>query len=689
MVRLRLLGWCAAALCVAAVAGAQDLGRSVTFKSNAMTADALLAALGKEIGLSLTASDDVRKDVLAVRLSAVPASEALQRIAGAVSGQWTRAGGGYQLIRDDDLVRQARQADIAAKALLWKPLLAPEQSESAPPLGGDSALRELVRYLDPAAIAGLGRGERLVFSPSATRMQRRLPAKAVRILSDIVSAMPAPSVPGGAPNAGGPRAAYVVVTTAPNAQWFYVGLQLVTPFGLTYGPVVTMASPKEEAKAAPDVGPKEGEKPVALSDAAKQAVAWFQTPALAPEPRFTAGAGTPVLLSSASPAPSGPAPLLDEQTRQRIVNPEKYEPLGTIPSEALMAAAEASNSNMVACLPDSAMAASAACFASGPKTPSQVLAYAKEVWGLSVELKGGWLIAKPANLVASLDNRVDRQALGRALRAMATQGTLSLDEQANYALNSPQVMQQFGIDAEYFRLLDPSVGVRTLSQLYSVQRDVLRFWGALTAGQRRSLLAGERLSFGRLAGNARSAVNSLIYNSSDGPTGIVPSGPGGPGGPAPVAPGMGGVRAFERTEAFPDGLPRAGIVTLRATREPAVLAFVSPTTAGQAFSARQFGMLRAQAEGGVNMGRSTASYTSFVPGAMSTFTFQFFLTPNVGMVRTIQGMEVARGAVASDYSGLPAEFRTAVDAAYRQYFERARGFDGGGRVLSRPGRAIP
>ncbi len=686
---------CALALALAMGVGAQDLNKVVTFRSNAKTADALLAEFGKQVGLTITVSDEVRLDVVAVRFEGVTLDEALKRIAATLRAEWNARGAFYHLVRTKKTAFEVRQADFARRAEGFQKTL----ESLRPEVVGGPLTARLLKSIPPADLAALAPGGRAYWCVWVDHSRRTNPFNQRFI--DYASEWP--MKPSGLP-VGGPLPAKYL-DYPPNGGYFVVRRPLASE-GVSVQAVAVnkpgiilvtntfwIAPTPEEAPPGGAASASEGERPISLTPEAKEGLGWFG-PSL--------GVGIPVVggdaleLACIARVPKAPGfnvaapkefnpPMLSEKARERLLNPERYEPLGTFPSEGFMAAAEGLKVSMVAYLPDSVLGKSGALFAAGSVLPSRFLAAARD-WGLEVQVADGWMTVCPSRLAACWDARVDRRALGKALRTCATKGFLSLDDLAAYALGSPTGNFPMALDAACLSLVCPSEAHAILAGVYGPERDALRFWGCLSAQQKRALESGGGLAVQQLADNARSEFHSLLFNSEPGPA----------IGYSLARPGYDLYHPYsmgaERTCPWYSPPIEAGTLAMRASRAPAVKAF---GPAGSASATIPLGEL-ALLDGGA----SGAQYERYEPGLLTTLRFHYSADLHIermmqissdgiefdlfmesrketigpfmaDMDWTLQDSAFNPDLAAKSYSNLPAEFHRAVTEARRQVTQGA------------------
>ncbi|HWA82904.1 MAG TPA: hypothetical protein VG820_05705, partial [Fimbriimonadaceae bacterium] len=95
--------------------GDAALDQKVTFQCPATTASAAMARLSRVTGTPLSAQLPVSGEMLVLRFKGVPLRVAMDKIAAAANGQWTKTDAGYALTRPGELVRSIEHQQRAAR----------------------------------------------------------------------------------------------------------------------------------------------------------------------------------------------------------------------------------------------------------------------------------------------------------------------------------------------------------------------------------------------------------------------------------------------------------------------------------------------------------------------------------------------------------------------------------------------
>lgn len=199
----------------------------------------------------------------------------------------------------------------------------------------------------------------------------------------------------------------------------------------------------------------------------------------------------------------GESKPFDAAFRAVITHPEDHEPLSLAPSSVLLAAANQSKTNLIACVPDDAFQVPRAAFDKGK--PGKI----SRIWGRMRSFCGlakseGWLVFYPR----TIQEPTDRPALGRFLRAVDETGGMRLATLSEFAA---QLSDNRFPDLVY---LEANALVPNVTQLADWNLDSARFYGLLTPANRADLYAGKALGFRDVPQAARDALYATLIGSS-------------------------------------------------------------------------------------------------------------------------------------------------------------------------------
>jgi len=723
---------------------AQDLQKTITYRSTALPVKRLLQDLSSKAGVVLRSSSQTEDEVLLLDVRDVTLLDLMNRIADVAGSEWSQDADGYRLVRSAALAQ--KQLDIvnaerakrlekaiaqlvaeadkvpvydqnAARAYLQQARTAMQSAMSQASGGqfnvsrtarqftnlsagtpGGRAIARLLTLFSPQALAALPPGSRTVYSTKPTPMQRPLPTGSTPILSKFIEEQ---------------RTANQVVQEAGNQEPFSMlvlgqgsgkgdpvkTLLIVTRFGNTDGLMLQLTSgdangdsiatgftslmPQlEQVEATYTLNSTETG---ALSELSKQFGQLCKN-----------GSGATVVLGTAIVGGGdnsftiemSPQPKLPEVTatwRDRILNPEKYEPLETVPQDVLRALQSASGKNLVASIPDDCLIPIAQAFSEGSFQVKEAVRKLQVDWEMSIREEGAWLLIKPRNPIAARDERIERSGLGSMLRTLASTHRLTLDQLAGYVLSQPRHAPGTGFENLYARLINQPYADAELGPNLS-RREMLRFYALAGASQRQMLAAGRPLPTTSFTNEQTALLRDMVFHSPAGPNIRVPRAQGAQTNVrmtmqvmarGAMAMGTGGNLREERTEALPNGIPTGSFLTLRRDQQQAVLASQSSGGPGQIMTAGQLGLQNALAGRTELPAFATrTSYDRYLMGSQVTYNFTFQLGQNATLSRSLNDtvFDLQRSSV--PFEQLPRNFRNQVSRAASETAER---FERGGR----------
>lgn len=772
LLAISLLASCALASC-------QDLNQKVTYVGPATPAKALLERLGAQTGVLLGTTPQTGDEVLVVHATDVPLSELLKRIAEATAAEWKEETGGYRLVRPEIVARDQQRADIADRAegiekairRLMEPIekqpqfdeasarkmaeaARKSQSGSLIDLGGGNvssfiangaspsqspAQRALIQLLDnlpPATLAAIQPGSRVVFASAPNRMQRALGPGSASILSRFVReqntwARALADTPRDVPPAntrmifiGGPDTSAKALDALGKALLVVHrmgdGLFLSVEFKAadSKGQIVARARSGLSPDPIPPMGPNPPGKAIELSQQAQEYAelmagkgrgdSSFQSFTF----RITTGGGGMAYVAD-NPESLSPVP---ENWRERLANPDRFEPLEFVSGEALRAASAAESRNLVACIPDSGLIPTCRRLVNAKLTPGQFLGFVEGELDLKVERPESWLLVSPRHPSEVRSSRIDRGALGVLLRSTLKTGYARLDEAAAYALKQPDLLPESGFDERTLLLLSPETG-RDFQFNAAERRTMLKLFGTLSPTQRAALSRGGAIPLGGLSGAQTEWVRRMVFDSVGGPTirdpnaeRTPPTGPnqvqesvvmiataadaGQQGARPRMLPSFSSETSLlqERTEALPLGVPSSGALAVTIRNIQGVLGSRADGTDARFMSADQLAGELASDSAPQGSGPSVGEagpYSRFRPANLSEYGFQFALSPVASLGRELRDAQLVPGSQATGLDGLPPAFRAEVERARAQLARVMQKIQSDGATVQRRGGPPP
>lgn len=351
------------------------------------------------------------------------------------------------------------------------------------------------------------------------------------------------------------------------------------------------------------------------------------------------------------------------QLRKALLDPVNHDPMSFAAAEAFLQSAQIRKDNLIAALPDSMFSAANTLLRGAKLTPSAFLRSREVCRSMKVEENGGWLLGSPCMPYHESEYRVDREALGRLLAVLESQGSLGLDDLAKYSVTALEPPIGNGPDAVYLRIVNPAL-------IYGDDNfrewPMLRLYGSLSLPERQALLSG--VPYQNMGKDHQAAVSSLVYSYFDGPE------VQGTDGKAENLFGTLG----ERTDVLPKGVPGSTALLEISNQSTGVLGSNSVLGGNQLLTPTKLAtyMIQADRPELVNALGVAPAFDRFKPFSVTTLTFKFNFQPGVSMERKLIDSKPANGADYVAFANLPEDFKAAVDEQYKTF--KAHFFQGGG-----------
>lgn len=586
--------------------------RPLTFRHAAAPVARLVEEIGKQTGLPLKGSPSMWQEIVLLDVADQPLRVVLEKVADVTSGEWRTMDGAYILTRDSRAAARDEKEGLALRvqkirdefAKLKK--LSEERFEPGKMRDERAALEQqggrggyppdawerfakinaqmpdqrlaarIITLLNPTELAAIEPGARLVFSDSPNRVQRPIrgvhgpvsqflaearewaaqgpPQSGDGDHIDVDSAMPIPTE----------MPARVLVAVTRQYESFgglSINIMLVDRRGRIVGrgsktilapesesmvdfiaPGVALSGPcvQEELKSSEGKLAFKKDSNIEMSEESNLVMAHIRS-------RWSGGAGA-----------SG---QVDEAFESRLLQPELYEPLATVPSDALFSVAKRLGRNIVAVLPDSLWYVA---FEGGATTVNGFLATVQDREVMTFERDDTWLTARPVWVAEVRKERTDRSVVGRFARQVRKVGNVRLDDVAEFAA---------GFETPPYA----GIGLYTLMLVLNDRLDVMgsgswdamALYGRLSRDQRRQLATGERLPLSSLSKRQLDVVARMVYGA-EGRIDFEEV----EGAPPPAEP-MDEIYYdtldSEPTEVLPNGLPPNGFIQIAVTNQDTFL----------------------------------------------------------------------------------------------------------------------
>ncbi|MGC4046899.1 MAG: hypothetical protein QM758_24150 [Armatimonas sp.] len=558
----------------------------VRFSAPAMSADRLLNALSKQTHISLICAPEVREDVLLLHVNNIPLEKVMSRIAEAAGARWQKIGNGWRLERPVSLAMAQHERDIQTRAAI----IAPNLREILSPLQkpwNEAVLRKAAsqwkqitstghmypeaEHLDPIyraflrclsdispeAIARIPVGSRVVFATAPTPMQQPL-GKGALLAMDLLNKEQL--VFGATLRQVGINGMPIDV---PVMLWDYLEPYRITP---TRALLILEREDHTVFRGKLILLGKKGEEAVEYNIIQIGALSFTPARKIKPStklsPKIVYSAQTRVLSNIHFTLDDRRKP--SAQALRLLSMPEQYDPLSAIVSDSYLTLARVKKRNLIAALPDFLVERFDEI--KDQKTVDDVINGPKYYPApMRIVDRDGWLVVMPPYPYEARQERINRAMLGKIVRRIVQHGRCSIEDMTEYRTSS-NILPFNEAGEQYLWAVSPA------DQLPQTSGSVglTALYGSLTTSQKKALLAGKPLLYGRLTPRQRYFAEQAVFgvkysfSPSNNPAGEKKQ-------PLPPLP-------EEPTEGYPQGLPADGELNVSRKREKYFL-FCAPDKA--------------------------------------------------------------------------------------------------------------
>jgi len=550
----------------------------------------IVELLSAASGIPMAATGVFAKDVLLIDVHERSVSEVMGKIAEVTGGAWKNDKGTYRLTRSATAERAQEnreqkyrtlqiQTEIDRSKEIRDGTLTAEQAKALSadfrkkreknaqyafvPFGelnnpvnmapSNRALLRLISSLDLSEVAMLIPGDRIAYSNKPTKMERPLTISSDEILSKFMQEQNvwSDAVAGMADSApsrfgGDPLDARGSITQVPDR--ILLVANRTNSSALVQFRLFLISGEQTVGSSSLWIG----------SDAIRKYSSRMVEPSAPSGTKIRLSADSLTMLEATKgwQRPNqGPAPGPLAAGIALLTHPEKTDPLALAVTDGFVSVAEARHSNLIASLPDELVALNFM-----PNTSSETLdsflQSAENIGEVGTSEKDGWLVVKPRREYSIRLLRVYRDALGKYLRSIVSEGRASLDAQAEFALNSqPSDYDTYGMPMGM--LLD-------LNSTQNVDQDwtTLKLWGALSLEQRNDLIKGQKIPFKSLTPLQIGLIGHEAYDRTYKSFISMTA----------TSSAVDIHRLMEPTECLPDGLNPDGFLSLTTEASTAILA---------------------------------------------------------------------------------------------------------------------
>jgi hypothetical protein len=735
----RLRTWAATAvLALAALSQAQQQPK-VTMTMAATKLSNVAAEIKKQTGVQITCNPTVANIPVLVSVTDVPLDQLLAKLAQVTGGEVLTQSEGFLLSKSDKLRTDESTKETgwivaaferAKKRMAATPSTAPDRwdektlsdlvtraqktreemaarlsnvqrqqgaqitmfdssATSSTPASGSA--RKALELLPSSVLASIKPGERVVYSSTPNRMQRRMPINLTQIVNDFVYnhnllAKAAPQLaptPGvnivGGLFAGDPiqnvAETHLILSRGYRSTTVSVEIKFADRNGLYVGQGQYSITP-EYAPAQPSTT-EEGTK-IQISELSRQmAVIMAQEMAAPSSDRMaytvsTVGAGGANFITVGSGSDTLPKQVPDELLNV-FVNPDRYDPTSLYVSECFIQAAKAEGKDLVAAFPDTIVRDLARTLVKGNVTHKAILGSSASL-GLTIDSATEWMVVTPTWANAARNTRFDRDQAAKLFRAVHGRGFAFLEELADYSFHVTIGLAERSLDTVYLALINKDVGDQ-LTQYVSMSLDLLQLYATVPENMKRQSGEKMQLAYRTLTPQGRQLADHAYYAR---PTGfMMPQIAGGGqfsavmmtmetttgGRPMPPANSV----LNEPTEALPNGIPGEALVNIDRTMQEAVFATTKGIRGGQMLSAQELGMRQGIVDANFAGGTPPPQHDTFQPAQV----LQVMVTLDLGDYGRpsayFKDAWLITGSRPMAYNQLPEGFRAQVDQAKKQF----------------------
>ena len=715
----------------------QQTTTKFSFVGQAARVEKFLADLSKVAGVNLSAGAAMNDEIICARMKDVTLDETLAKIADAMDASWRKDETGYRLVRTSEGAANQRsreqaylvEAIVKAQKKMADELtkLAPWNDKEADTLAKDAAtfsknaaarqsdpnfwrqrealdsrgpasraLKEAIIAMNPAELASVKSGMRVVWSTSPNRREYPFSSKVIRIFEGLANAQ---QIWKRASEKAGLNA-----KARQEESMIYLGGIFGDPQNgetkvgnITKVLVVAsqpgFGSPTNFEMLAADA---KGHVVIRANSGLNLDLneIWSNRDSLAPKPgekKIQPDGDLLEIGKVMNSMQSGKMTPLPAPLRAKLLQPEIDEPLQFFGSPSIVQYAELRNLNMVCQAPDTLVTAIMAAM-----TPMSVDAFAKVLqgpMGMNLVESPGWVVMKPNAPVQAKETRVGRKILGRYVRAQSKGTRFSLDERAYYALNMPRQRENYLVMfLSLFANNNPDMNMRD-------DTETLRFYGLMDPAQRRQMTLNP-VPASSLTSTQLAELNHMVYDGQNNNMQFTPDQSGGNFDADSWNLFYNGIYR-EAAESLPDGIPPNATIKMDVVSDTVIAAKYDGPSAmymsnnameAQSVAWTMFMQTRPELFPNMKSG-GTASFDRVKVSQRQKITFQFKFTPLLSMTKMLEDSDFVN-AKEVPWSEVPKEFRDEVSKIMEDYKKSYAGakpgqfsaptFPGAGRTVPPP-----
>lgn len=700
-----------AALCISTASqGSNSIPDiKVSLQMKASLTSKILKALADQTKLKFETTPQTEGEVLLVSVADVPLSELMTQIATATTAEWKTIDGGYRLTANNSARLQESNREATERAKAFQKTIAKRLEELAKQeammakvaksggkldkndeavmtmgmgmgggAGAEGTITRLLQGINPALLANVESGDRIVFSSNPTAMQRPLASNAIGLINKFIAehnktvpdrqvatdqALRNPEMEKipeffrnrmmkGNKKIGNVSKALLSFTKNSLIEFLSAELVLYDDQGkvafegqaMLGGDFMDAITANFDENGKPKTPPVVKGTPIEYSPDSKE---------LAKQNRMDTMMG---------------GQKLSKDLLGKVTKPAVNDPLSFAISDEILAVAKLQHKPLVASLADDLMGMTT-MFTQGEKTAEGVWDSLKKGKQMQVLKEDTWLVLKPAKPQQNRRYRVDRLALQNLVVASNQKGAASLDDLAAFALKVV-APNESSLAQLYMSMYIP--GSITQSMTGLTDWDLVRFYGTLDPQSRNNLANGGRIGLSGLTPIQSYSINKIVYGKKGG---LDVQRPGQkPQEKLPFYMTFMGSDSVdyldEPTEAMPNGIPPSGWVELKGTRDP----ILAPQPVNDKEISPMFGVLGPDELAMFRMlkeDKNMQQYAGQLPtfdqmklGERLVLNFKFQFLPNVSHTGTLHDNQFPNGGKLVSMNSLPADVQKRLNDQY-------------------------
>lgn len=701
--------------------------KPVTLQLAAAPVSQIVAEIARATGRSLNTRGQLGDIIIALSVKDVPESKLLDNLATVALCEWQQgADGSLTLIRSATKEASAIRLDQAETLEYIRAALAKKAKRFREPLDESkmlanldeiqkmnqqmdassrnrefykrfSELRQqapdqyllwsLVSRIDAGAIARLKPGERVVFSTHPTRMQRPLGTVSLQAIAESLRLSQVwRDANNRSASAAGPEdleiGSETPVSSNPQDQRpavieLAIGYDAMGVFG-GYRIRVRVLN----AKGTPILDAADNLPRINQNDEDMEFEAFFSKPGNPLE--FSDETKLLITeLEKMTAAEEGSAtPHLSSALTERFLNPERYEPLATVPSDAVHSLAKAEKRNVVARIPDSLLMAGFFVIGGGGFSDQRAKSITVEAFYKLTEFflayrrvdAGDWILLNQAQVEHNRGLFTPRAPLGAFLRRLTGTPYPQIEDYAEYAT----LNESGGYDSIGFALRSILDADSPFMSNAASSNTGLRLFGSLTPTQRQSMLRGGTIPFQVLTAKQKAMIFKSVFGTE---TELqLPGMEEEFEGSSVPMPDSGEIREIpavavdvppndEPTDLLPFGLPAGTYLSMKQTTEPTIIVTSSknPRMSANPMNVEELSWTIAAKERPdlYPWVENDDIFDRYQAGTVRRITLKVHLTKEASVIHSLSDFRPVPGTSAGTLETLPADVRAKLDKAIK------------------------